>query len=276
MLQIISFQINDLQHAQPAFAIRKEVFVVEQEVSETDEFDEFESTSTHYLLYYHQQPVAVCRWRHIGDKIKFERFAVLKNYRNMGFGSMLLYNALNETKHFNKPIYLHAQLAAVEFYARHGFVAQGDIFDECNILHYKMYYQPDVKSKSKMMHFTNAVAVFHQKFNIPKHEQPIVEVPETIKHLRYNLMKEENEEYLEAALKNNLIEVADALGDKLYILCGTLITHGLQYKIQEIFDEIQQSNLSKLGADGKPIYREDGKVMKGPGYFKPNIKKILE
>ena len=63
--------------------------------------------------------------------------------------------------------------------------------------------------------------------------------------------------------------------DMIYILCGTIIEHGLQHKIEKIFDEIQRSNLSKLGNDGLPIYREDGKVMKGPNYFKPNISKIL-
>jgi len=89
-------------------------------------------------------------------------------------------------------------------------------------------------------------------------------------------MQEENEEYLEAAESGNLEEVADALGDMLYILCGTILDHGLQYKIEAVFDEIQRSNMSKLGADGKPIYREDGKVLKGPNYFKPNIEKILK
>jgi predicted HAD superfamily Cof-like phosphohydrolase len=88
-------------------------------------------------------------------------------------------------------------------------------------------------------------------------------------------MSEENDEYLEAAKNNDIIEVADALGDMLYILCGTIIEHGMQNKIEEIFDEIQKSNMSKLGSDGKPIYREDGKVMKGPNYFKPDISKIL-
>jgi predicted HAD superfamily Cof-like phosphohydrolase len=69
--------------------------------------------------------------------------------------------------------------------------------------------------------------------------------------------------------------VADALGDILYILCGTLLKHGLEHKIDEVFREIQRSNMSKLGADGRPIYREDGKVMKGPAYFKPDIETIL-
>ena len=88
-------------------------------------------------------------------------------------------------------------------------------------------------------------------------------------------MDEENKEYLDAAKNNDLIEVADALGDMLYILCGTIIEHGMQDKIEEVFDEIQKSNLSKLGENGKPIYRKDGKVMKGPNYFKPNISKVL-
>lgn len=89
-------------------------------------------------------------------------------------------------------------------------------------------------------------------------------------------MKEENEEYLEAAKKNDIIEIADALGDQLYILCGTILRHGLQHKIVEVFEEIQRSNMSKLDANGKPIYREDGKVLKSELYFKPNIRKILE
>jgi len=88
-------------------------------------------------------------------------------------------------------------------------------------------------------------------------------------------MKEENDEYFEAAKNGDLVEVADALGDMLYILCGTILEHGLQYKIEEVFDEIQRSNMSKLAEDGSPIYREDGKVLKGPNYFKPKIAEIL-
>jgi predicted HAD superfamily Cof-like phosphohydrolase len=89
-------------------------------------------------------------------------------------------------------------------------------------------------------------------------------------------MDEENKEYHEATENNDLVEVADALGDMLYILCGTILEHGMQHIIEEVFDEIQRSNMSKLGADGQPIYREDGKVLKGPDYFKPNIKNILD
>jgi predicted HAD superfamily Cof-like phosphohydrolase len=89
------------------------------------------------------------------------------------------------------------------------------------------------------------------------------------------LMDEENKEYLEAAMAGDLVEVADALGDMLYILCGTIIEHGLQDKIEAVFAEIQRSNMSKLGADGQPIYREDGKVMKGPNYSPPDLARVL-
>ena len=89
-------------------------------------------------------------------------------------------------------------------------------------------------------------------------------------------MAEENEEYLEAANNNDLVEVADALGDMLYILCGTILTHGMQHIIEDVFSEIQDSNMSKLGLDGKPIYRDDGKVMKGPNYRRPDLKKFLD
>ena len=94
--------------------------------------------------------------------------------------------------------------------------------------------------------------------------------------LRYRLMREENEEYLEAAKEGDLIEIADALGDQLYILCGTILKHGLQHKISEVFEEIQRSNMSKLDENGKPIYREDGKVLKSTLYFKPHIREIIE
>ena len=122
----------------------------------------------------------------------------------------------------------------------------------------------------------NAVRQFHTAFGLGMKEEPTADLGLAKNTLRFNLMKEENEEYLETANNNDLVEVADALGDMLYILCGTIIEHGMQHKIEEVFDEIQRSNMSKLGEDGKPIYREDGKVLKGPNYFKPSIKEILE
>jgi predicted HAD superfamily Cof-like phosphohydrolase len=120
-----------------------------------------------------------------------------------------------------------------------------------------------------------AVAAFHDAFGIENNHVPTAELKKEEIELRFALMKEENEEYLEAAKNGNLIEVADALGDQLYILCGTILKHGLQYKIAEVFQEIQRSNMSKLDENGMPIYREDGKVLKSNLYFKPDIHKIL-
>lgn len=120
-----------------------------------------------------------------------------------------------------------------------------------------------------------AVKIFHETYGLGISEEMKADLGTLKNELRFNLMKEENEEYLEAVQNNDLIEIADALGDMLYILCGTILEHGLQHKIEEVFDEIQRSNMSKLGEDGKPIYREDGKVMKGPNYFKPNFEDIL-
>ncbi|MES2630197.1 MAG: nucleoside triphosphate pyrophosphohydrolase family protein [Bacteroidota bacterium] len=119
------------------------------------------------------------------------------------------------------------------------------------------------------------VATFHTAFAIPNAEQPTAELSLKDILLRYELLREENEEYLEACKNGDLTEIADALGDLLYILCGTILRHGLQDKIAEVFLEIQKSNMSKLGSDGKPIYREDGKVLKGENYFRPDIASIL-
>lgn len=122
----------------------------------------------------------------------------------------------------------------------------------------------------------NAVKEFHTAFGLGYSQSIKANLGEQKNLLRYNLMKEENEEYLEAVQNNDIVEIADALGDMLYILCGTIIEHGLQHKIEAVFDEIQRSNMSKLNHDGKPIYREDGKVLKGPNYFKPNFEEILK
>lgn len=120
-----------------------------------------------------------------------------------------------------------------------------------------------------------AVAAFHKAFG-----QKDGAWPQPLSHSEYNLrhglMKEENDEYLEACHANSLVEIADALGDQLYILCGTILKHGMQHIIEEVFDEIQSSNMSKLGPDGKPILREDGKILKGSQYHKPDISKFIK
>lgn len=122
----------------------------------------------------------------------------------------------------------------------------------------------------------NMVKEFHEAFKIGNEESPKAKIDEKDYLLRYKLMREENEEYLEAAQNGDLVEIADACGDMLYILCGTMLKHGLQHKIEEVFREIQNSNMSKLDENSEPIYREDGKVLKSELYFKPDIKSILE
>jgi predicted HAD superfamily Cof-like phosphohydrolase len=119
------------------------------------------------------------------------------------------------------------------------------------------------------------VRAFHDAFGIANAETPVGDIGDRQALLRYKLIREENEEYLDAAMRGDIVEVADALGDILYILCGTLLKHGLQHKIDEVFREIQRSNMSKLDADGRPIYRDDGKVMKSDRYFPPDIASIL-
>jgi predicted HAD superfamily Cof-like phosphohydrolase len=120
------------------------------------------------------------------------------------------------------------------------------------------------------------VSEFHQKFQVPQNELPTANLPESTIQLRHKLMAEENDEYLEAAKEGNLTEIADALGDQLYILCGTILSHGLQHIIEDVFEEIQRSNMSKLDENGAPIFREDGKIMKSNRYFKPDIDSIIK
>ena len=120
-----------------------------------------------------------------------------------------------------------------------------------------------------------AVRTFSEAFKIPFSTSPTTALSSDGVALRHRLMEEENNEYLEAAEAGDLVEVADALGDQLYILCGTILSHGMQDVIEDVFREIQASNMSKLGENGLPILREDGKVMKGPNYFRPDISKVL-
>ena len=126
-----------------------------------------------------------------------------------------------------------------------------------------------MKDKLKSVH------EFHEIFKIGNADK-MTSLDEAGYMLRFNLKKEENEEYLDAAKKGDLVEVADALGDQLYILCGTILKHGLQHKIEEVFNEIHRSNMSKLDENGLPLFREDGKILKSSLYFKPDIKEILE
>jgi len=117
------------------------------------------------------------------------------------------------------------------------------------------------------------VKEFNKVFGIEHNNAPTL-ISREKWSLRDKLMHEEVNEYYDACEEKNLIEVADALGDMLYILCGTILAHGMQDKIEEVFDEIHRSNMSKI-EDGVVLRRADGKILKGKYYFKPNIKDIL-
>ena len=115
---------------------------------------------------------------------------------------------------------------------------------------------------------------FQSAYNSTRNTKPTLLDPSE-SMLRYELGKEELIEYLEACNNDDLVEITDALADQLYILLGTMVAHGMQDIIEDVFDEVHRSNMSKLGADGKPIYREDGKVLKGPNFTPPNIEQFL-
>ena len=95
-----------------------------------------------------------------------------------------------------------------------------------------------------------------------------------INELRYNLIKEELDEFKQALDNDDLLEVADALTDILYVTYGA--GHAFGINLDACFEEVQNSNMSKLGKDGKPIYNEQGKVMKGPNFFKPDLSKFIK
>jgi len=118
------------------------------------------------------------------------------------------------------------------------------------------------------------VKQFHDVYRQSYERTPNV-VSDEVCGLRYMLGLEELNEYVEANQNDDPIGVADALTDQLYILLGTIIQHGMSDIIEDMFNEVHCSNMSKLDNNGKPIYREDGKILKGPNYRKPDIGKII-
>ena len=117
------------------------------------------------------------------------------------------------------------------------------------------------------------VKIFMQTFGQEIKSNPSFST-EKINDLRYNLIKEELDELKQAIENKDLLEVADALTDILYVTYGAGIAFGID--LDKCFEEVQNSNMSKLGEDGKPIYNEAGKVMKGPNYFKPDLSKFVK
>ena len=121
----------------------------------------------------------------------------------------------------------------------------------------------------------NQTADFHRLFNHPILETPTIPDKKRCE-LRVELISEELKELKEAIANDDLVEVADALCDIQYVLSGAVHEFGMSDKFVRLFNEVQRSNMSKLGEDGKPIYNEHGKVMKGPNYFKPNLSKFIK
>ena len=120
------------------------------------------------------------------------------------------------------------------------------------------------------------VQEFHESFDLPVKAHPDISDPKT-NMLRINLIAEELEELQEALAAGDIVEVLDALTDLQYVLDGAYLSFGLQDVKHAAFEEVHRSNMSKLGADGKPVRREsDGKVLKGPDYFKPDLSKFIE
>ncbi len=140
--KIKSFTTADQLSFTAVRKVREIVFVEEQKVDQRDEFDEFENDCLHYQLSLGNKVIGTARWREVGNEIKLERFAVLKEYRGQKIGDELLKRVIEDAAKKNKPMYLHAQLKAVSFYARRGFKKAGDLFVECDIEHYKMVLIP--------------------------------------------------------------------------------------------------------------------------------------
>jgi predicted GNAT family N-acyltransferase len=139
--------IKDVALKEMAYAVRREVFVVEQEVAPDDEFDEFEENSRHFLVSTDNgKAVGTARWRFTDSGIKLERFAVLKEYRGKGIGAALVQAVMDDirtqTQNQSVPkVYMHAQLRAMPLYNRFGFKQEGEQFVECGIQHYTMVWE---------------------------------------------------------------------------------------------------------------------------------------
>lgn len=140
MIKVIRFKFGDTEHAEQAFAIRRKVFVDEQGVDPALEYDK-EEEAHHYLLMINDKPISTARWRETEKGIKLERFAVLTEFRNRGFGEIILKEVLKDVLAMERTIYLHSQLRAVPFYERNGFVKKGPVFYEANMGHYYMEYR---------------------------------------------------------------------------------------------------------------------------------------
>ncbi len=129
-----------------AFDVREEVYIVEQQIDRSDEFDQFEDESRHFVAYVNNEPCGAARWRFTKDGVKLERFAVLPTYRKQGVGGALVQavidDIVNHPNYSNQLLYLNAQESAMPLYARFNFQPVGDTFLECDIVHQRMELLP--------------------------------------------------------------------------------------------------------------------------------------
>jgi predicted HAD superfamily Cof-like phosphohydrolase len=122
------------------------------------------------------------------------------------------------------------------------------------------------------MNYYQMVQEFHEAFSVPRHDTPTILDYKT-EALRISLIAEEWEELDDALVDRDIVGIADALADLVYVLIGMADVMGIDF--DAVFSEVHASNMSKLGVDGKPVFRDDGKVLKGPNYFSPDIEGSL-
>jgi predicted HAD superfamily Cof-like phosphohydrolase len=119
-----------------------------------------------------------------------------------------------------------------------------------------------------------ALAQFHRAFNLPMRQLPSADIDEAVAKLRVALLEEEVGEFVAASERSDLLGIADALADIVYVAYGTALTYGID--LDAVLQEVHRSNMSKLDSDGKPLIRDDGKVLKSERYFPPDIESVLQ
>ena len=119
-----------------------------------------------------------------------------------------------------------------------------------------------------------AVAQFHRTFHLPMRQLPSADIDPALARLRVALLEEEVGEFVAASERGDLLGIADALADIVYVAYGTALTYGID--LDAVLHEVHRSNMSKLASDGKPLTRDDGKVLKSERYFPPDIKSVLQ
>ncbi len=127
-----------------------------------------------------------------------------------------------------------------------------------------------------MEQLLQALLEFHRALQVYTSEQPTAQLPPEVRELRIRLIQEELDEYATAARAEDLVGIADALTDLLYVVLGAMLAHGLHPVAEALFWEVHRSNMSKVGPDGQPVLRADGKVLKPAHYSPPDLARILQ